>query len=85
MKTVKEKFIQMLVNMGMFESQASEVMELAIPKLNVITESYSLTWDSSSDSYPEPIYTVLMLSIKPVALDWIINNKPEAWYKPMFE
>jgi len=37
-----------------------------------------------SDSYPDMMYNLLMVSIKPVALKWIEDNCPEAWFKEMF-
>jgi hypothetical protein len=82
--TTAQKFIQMLMADGMFESQAEQVMEQAKPQLDSVIKGYSFTWDSLADEYPEVIYTVLYSSIKPIALAWIEENAPQAWFKPMF-
>jgi hypothetical protein len=82
--TIKEKLQSMLVNNGMFESQAKEIMGIAIPELNNLVEDYQITFDrSASEYYPSVIY-VLFLAIKPIALKWIEEKMPMAWYKPMF-
>jgi len=74
----------MLTQNGMAESQANEVMKLAIPKMNNIVEDYNIDFNDSSDTYPEPIYTVLFMTVKQTALEWIETNVPMAWFKPMF-
>jgi hypothetical protein len=81
---VKEKLESMLVNNGMFESQAKEVMEIAMPKLNELVDDYKISFYSSYSEYPEVIYDVLFLAVKPIALKYIEENIPQAWYKPMF-
>jgi hypothetical protein len=82
---VEEKLQKMLTDRGMSDCQANEVMELAIPELNNLVEGYSITMDRPSDEYPNVIYNVLFMQIKPVALKWINENKPMAWFKNMFE
>lgn len=82
--TVKEKLEGMLIQNGMFESQAKEVMELSIPELNTLLGDYKITFNTLASEYPNVIYDILFLSIKPIALKWIEANKPEAWFKPMF-
>jgi hypothetical protein len=83
--TTREKLQEILEGMGMSNYQSNEVMELAIPQLDEVIESYSITWNSPSSEYPEEIYNVLILAIRPIALKWIEENKPLAWFKPMFE
>lgn len=85
METVREKLEKMLVANGMFESQAKEVMEIAIPRLNNLADDYEITLNSPSTDYPDGLYNTLYLIIKPIALQWIEKNKPMAWFKPMFE
>ena len=85
MATIKSRLIKMLEANGMFENQAKEVIELAIPKLNEVVKGYDINFYDCETTYPEAIYTVLFMSVKPIALIWINQNKPEAWYKPMFE
>jgi len=81
----REKFESMLVANGMFESQAKQVMDIAIPKLDSMISDYKFTWDRPAEEYPEVIYNVVYMSLKPIALKWIEENAPRAWFKPMFE
>jgi hypothetical protein len=82
--TVREKLELMLVEKGMFLTQAKEVIELSIPKLNELSGDYTITFDSPSNEYPNMLYSVWYLTIKPIALKWINDNIPQAWYKEMF-
>jgi hypothetical protein len=85
--TIREKLELMLVKNGMFESQAKEVMDIAISELikSVDVTYYEINFNRNSNEYPEVLYSVLYMSIKPIALKWIEDNKPMAWFKPMFE
>jgi hypothetical protein len=82
--TTREKLEEMLVHNGMFDTQAKKVMDIAIPELNNILDDYTITFDRPASEYPNAIYTILFLYIKPIALKWIEENCPLAWYKPMF-
>lgn len=55
----------------MFESQAKEVMEIAILKLNSLVECYQITFDRPAIEYPDVMYNILFSAIKPIALKWI--------------
>ncbi|MFT7614325.1 MAG: hypothetical protein ACI9J3_003307 [Parvicellaceae bacterium] len=85
MTTVRGKLEEMLIERGMFDTQAEAVMDLAIPKMDDVVENYNFTWDTDSNEYPQVIYNVLFSTVKETALEWINTNKPQAWYKPMFE
>lgn len=82
--TVREKLESMLVANGMFEKQAKEVIELSIPKLNELADDYTITFESPSNQYPDMIYNLWYMTIKPIALKWIDDNKPMAWFRDMF-
>ena len=82
--TVLEKLEKMLQENGMFETQAKEVMKLAIIELNK-SEDYKISFGSPDKDYPDILYKLWFKDIKPVALKWINDNIPQAWYKPMFE
>ena len=84
METVRERLEKMLVKNGMFDSQAKKVMDLAIPELQNLVEDYHITFDRPSEEYPKVVYGILFLDIKPIALKWIEENCPMAWFKPMF-
>lgn len=82
--TVRDRFESMLVGNGMFESQAKEVMDIAIPQLNESVEYYQITFNRPQEEYQCGIYGVIFDIIKPIALKWIEDNAPNAWFKPMF-
>ena len=82
--TVREKLESMLVANGMFENQAKEVIELSIPKLNELADDYIITFENPSNQYPDMIYNLWYMTIKPIALKWIDDNKPMAWFREMF-
>lgn len=81
----KQKLESMLIKRGMFDSQVESIMKIAIPELNELVGRYDITWDRPSDEYPDVIYNILFIAIKPIALKWINENKPKAWFKPMFQ
>jgi hypothetical protein len=82
--TVRNVLEKMLVDKGMFESQAKEVIDLSIPKLNELVGGYQIKMDLPSNHYDEQFYNILYGIIKPIALTWIDNNKPMAWFREMF-
>lgn len=82
--TVRTKLESMLVSNGMFENQAKEVIDLAIPKLNELANDYKITFESPDDHYPDVMYKLWFMTIKTIALKWIDENKPEAWFREMF-
>ncbi len=83
--TVKGKLEHMLIQKGMSDQQAKSVMEEAMPSLADLVENYQVDFNDDCGAYPNVIYEVLMTLIKPIALEWIIKNKPQAWFKPMFQ
>lgn len=84
METVRERLEKKLVAHGMFENQAQEVLDVAIPRIKKFSEDYTITFDSPSSDYPSVLYNLLFIQIKPIALEWIDKNKPEAWFREMF-
>jgi len=83
--TMLEKFIKLLTGYGMSESQANNVMELVIPEIDKLSGKYKITWNRSASEYPESVYRVLWIIVKKCALEWINENIPMAWFRPMFE
>jgi hypothetical protein len=81
----REKFEEMLTYNGMFPSQAKQVMDEAIPVIDNMISDYKFSWDRPCEEYPAIIYNVVYLTVKEVALKWINENIPLAWFKPMFE
>lgn len=80
-KTVRQVMKDMLVNNGMFEEQADEVMKVAERDIDSMNEN----WGKEADSYPKVIITLTQSHVKRITLKWINENAPEAWFKPLFE
>lgn len=83
--TVQKRLERMLVSKGMLEIQAKEIVELSKPDLHELVDDYKITFNANEYSYPDVIYNVLFMAIKPTALKWIELHKPEAWYKSIFQ
>ncbi len=96
--TTKQRLIGNLIDCGMSQSQAEQIIELAIPVLDKQAHEingfhgvtfepenpYHINWDSPSFHYPDGLYAAWFMSIKPIALKWIDENKPQAWFRDMF-
>lgn len=84
MMTVKDKLKEMLTSRGMFDTQADNVLQEAIPNIEALTPDYKISWDDSAAAYPAPLYAVMWLPLRDAALKWIDANLPQAWFRPMF-
>ena len=82
--TGEEKVIEMMMTRGMLQSQAEEVFVIVKDAIEEFVPEYNFTWDRPVDEYPEVIYDILWLTVKFEVLKWIEENKPMAWFKPMF-
>lgn len=83
--TTRQKFEKMLFEMGVFENQASKIMDVAIPRFSELLPQYQVTWDRPAYEYPDAFYNVGFITVvKKAALDWIDENLPEAWFRPLF-
>jgi len=94
-QTVRGWFEEWLYNQGIFETQAKQIMEYVIPKVDEQMQAqategstgYKITWDRPSSEYPVAFYGVLIMThkIKQHVFDWAEENMPLAWWKPMFD
>jgi len=83
--TTRERLKGMLTERGMFDENADEVLKEAIPRIEKSTPDYKITWDRPADEYLDAFYDSMWLSLRDVALEWIDEKAPEAWFRPMFE
>lgn len=81
--TIEDKIREMLESRGLFGSQASQVIEKA--KGDKVLEPMKVRWGDHVESYPPSFLPVLWLCVKANALEWIEDNLPRAWFRPMFE
>lgn len=82
--TVRGKLESILFQLGMFEQQAQKVMDIAIPKINEISEDYEITWNANCEVYDDNMYNFLFPIVKKEALDWIDEHIPHAWFRENF-
>lgn len=40
---------------------------------------------ATTGEYPSAVKALVLMALKKVALGWIDDNTPQAWYRPMFE
>lgn len=78
----------MLYAMGIFETQATRIMDFAIAEIDkqkTDADPYQITWNRPASEYPEAFYNVVFwIKIKPQVFAWAEQNMPMAWWKPMF-
>jgi len=86
--TFYEFGIKDLVSKGMFDIQATEVMNrVVIDSKNKDSANNAMNgrWDDKVEDYPPTMSVVLSIAIEPIALEWIKDTLPEAWFRPMFD
>ena len=80
----RQRFEEILTEMGVFEEQASAIMDKAIPMVAELLPGYNVTWDRPAKECPDAFYNVVFITVKRAALEWIDENIPQAWFRPMF-
>jgi len=80
--TLEEKIKEMLFERGLFEDQAKEIFDMM--REDKANESMQDRWRDDIAGYPEPLLAVLWMSAKLTAVQWIDDNCPQAWYRPLF-
>lgn len=78
----KEWCKQHLTERGMFDKEASAVIESVIAAEE--NEAMEDRWDHNTDDYPESITNILQITLDHHAIKWIDENAPRAWYRGMF-
>jgi hypothetical protein len=82
--TTQGKFEKMLCEYGLSEKQASEIMEFVKPKIDSI-DDYRMTWHRPASEYPDAIYAVVFMLMKPMVVEWAEKNIPGAWWIGLFK
>ena len=67
---------------GMFEESIVEVVKL-IPEAEVMKPMVDRLGERTSN-YPPPISKLFILSLNTIALKYVDEHQPQAWYRPMF-
>ena len=82
MPTIEEKLKQMLIDKGLFEDMAEEIMQQV--KADDINAVMTNRWGEPVEGYPGSVLAVLWISTRDTALEWIDENLPNAWFRPLF-
>lgn len=65
----------------MFDKEARIVMDRAVN--HELFHSMKFRWHEDTTAYPPQLLAVVWLSVKKLALEYIDEVCPEAWYRPM--
>ena len=79
--TVQEEMSSYLIANGMSDSQAESVISQAKEEMSGTFNN----WDSQMDAYSNQLQALIKIAVKGEALSWLIEHKPMAWFRPMFE
>lgn len=82
MVTVEDKLKEMLFNHGLFENQATTIVEMV--KADKANEATERRWEDNVEDYPSVFLSALWLSVQDCALQYIDANCPEAWFRSLF-
>ncbi len=84
MTTIEQEIRDLLFSCGIVSENAADcIVESA--RANVANEAMQEKWQDRAADYPSMLIDALWLSTKHHALEWILENAPQAWYRPMFE
>ena len=72
-----------LVDRGMFDSDADKVFDLY--KNSPMSENMTGRWEDPASDYPPVMTNILVVGIRTVAREWLAENAPMAWFRPMFD
>lgn len=72
-----------LINSGMFPDQVDAVVERV--KAAPENESMAQRWNDDASGYAPQMLSILWLTTKRHALEYIEAECPQAWFKPLFE
>jgi hypothetical protein len=80
--TVKEQMLEGLTSKGLSDDEARIVFAASLERLE--PKGYALSWDAPASDYPEPVYAVASVILDEMALAYIDQHCPKAWFRPMF-
>ncbi len=79
-----EKWAQnFLAERGMFNERAKEVIEAT--KDAKENEAMMSRWKDDISDYPNAMLKVMSMTLREHAMEWIVANMPQAWFRSMFE
>ncbi len=83
MPTIEERLRERLINNGLFDFQADEI--LSAVKSDPVNETMLGRWGDEATGHPVELMAVVWYNTKRHALAWTEKNFPMAWYRPLFQ
>ena len=80
--TLRAYFEARLFEHGLFESEATAVMDKAEKDSSL--EAMQRRWADDTEAYPSQLLAACWLSVKRCAAEWLEANKPKHWALPVF-
>lgn len=81
--------IEELKKRGLSENDARTVMEMAVKDSYENQHSLNWTianrWGDDINDYPIIMQLMVFKGLEPIALQFIMKNCPEAWFRPIFD
>lgn len=78
MATVEQVIRKRLDDCGMFGASMESVIEKSKTEIEP-----GLRWGSDSEGYPPALLALVWISVKEIALKWIDENHPHAFYRSL--
>ena len=81
--TFLEDIKKRLIDSGLSDSEADEVLKLAETD-KVLISTFKGRWTDDTDGYPPMMTGIVWMCVKKVVLEWINVSCPQAWFKSLF-
>lgn len=81
MTTFRDTLFNYLHDNGLSDNQASKIYVVVYKAMDDMVGRWD---DDDVEAYPPIMQNLILLTTKRVAFDWIEENIPLAWFKPMF-
>lgn len=81
--TFREKMADLMISNGLWPKEAAEVLTAA--EADKALESMRDRWGDDVEDYPLQMLTVLWMSVRHIAAEWLALNKPQHFARPLFE
>ena len=77
--TLEEKILKYLTAKGLFYDDAKQIV-------NIVKEKKELKDNIKFDTeYQDSIFITVLLYVNETVIDWTMENKPNAFYLPLFK
>jgi len=80
--TFEEKLMSMIIERGLTIPDAGEIIALA--KVDERIVSMDNRWTDNIEGYPDTMISLLWMSVKDIAVEWIDANCPKAWFRNLY-